>query len=70
MTPFEYISNKVYTKLKPSKIQGIGVFAVKDIPMNTNPFEPWDGDTGLYPISEIELLSLPNELYSHIKDIF
>lgn len=70
MTPFEYISNKVYTRLKPSKIQGIGVFAIKDIPINTNPFEPWNGDTDMYPISETEMLSLPNELYSHIKDVF
>jgi len=70
MTPFEYISTKVYVKLKPSRIQGIGVFAIKDIPFQTNPFEVWTGDTGIYSISESELLSLPEELYGHIKDIF
>ena len=70
MTPFEYISTKIFVKLKPSRIQGIGVFAIKDIPFQTNPFEVWSGDTGLYPILESELLLLPNELYTHIKDIF
>lgn len=29
---------KVYCKLAPSPIHGIGVFAIKDIPVGTNPF--------------------------------
>jgi hypothetical protein len=70
MNAFEYISTKVFVKLKPSRIQGVGVFAVKDIPKDTNPFEVWSGDTGIYSISESELRSLPEELYNHIKDIF
>lgn len=70
MTPFEYISTKIFVKIKPSRIQGIGVFALKDIPSRTNPFEIWNGETGIYPISESELLLLPQELYTHIKDIF
>lgn len=70
MNAFEYISTKVFIKLKPSRIQGVGVFAIKDIPKNTNPFEVWSGDTGIYSISESELRSLPEELYNHIKDIF
>ena len=28
-----------YCRLKPSKIEGVGVFAVRDIPKNINPFE-------------------------------
>jgi hypothetical protein len=70
MTPFEYISTKIFVKLKPSRIQGIGLFAMRDIPYQINPFEVWDGDTGIYSIPESELLLLPKELYSHIKDIF
>lgn len=70
MSPFEYISTHLYTKLKPSKIQGIGVFAIKDIPENTNPFEYWKGETGLYPIKEEDLNTLPSEIYLHIKDMF
>lgn len=70
MTPYEYVSKKIFTKLKPSSISGIGVFALKDIPHDTFLFEPWQGDTGVYPISEEELQTLPKELRFHIKDIF
>jgi hypothetical protein len=70
MTPFEYISTKVFVKIKPSKIQGVGVFAIKDIPEGIHLFELWTGDTETYPISEEDLQSLPKELYTHIKDIF
>ncbi len=70
MTPFEYISTKVFVKIKPSKIQGVGVFAIKDIPEGIHLFELWNGDTETYPISEEDLQSLPKELYTHIKDIF
>lgn len=31
--------DKVYCKLAPSKIHGIGVFSIKDIPKDTNPFK-------------------------------
>lgn len=70
MTPFSYIANKVFVKLKPSKISGVGVFAIRDIPTSTFLFEEWQGETGCYPIKEEELKTLPPELYSHIKDIF
>ena len=70
MTPFEYISTHLYTKIKPSRFQGVGVFAIKDIPKNTDPFQFWTGDTGHYPIKENELKTFPKELYSHIKDVF
>ena len=70
MTAFDYIKTHVFVKLKPSKISGVGVFALKDIPKNTFLFEPWDGKTGTYPIEESLLQTLPNELQSHIKDIF
>jgi hypothetical protein len=67
---FTYIRNYVFVKIKPSKISGVGVFAIKDIPISTFIFEPWVGDTGRYPIMESQLKELPKELYLHIKDIF
>lgn len=70
MDAYSYILNHVFTKLKPSKLQGIGVFAVRDIPVNTPIFSKWEGDTGDYPIQESKLNTLPKELYLHIKDIF
>ncbi len=70
MTAYSYIKNFVYVKIKPSKISGVGVFSIKDIPTSTYLFQPWAGDTGSYPITESELKTLPAGLYSHIKDVF
>lgn len=70
MNAYSYISNHIYTKLKPSNLQGIGVFAIRDIPKGTYIFKKWAGETGSYSLSEEQLLCLPKELYSHIKDIF
>lgn len=70
MEAFSYVLNHVFTKLKPSKLQGVGVFAVRDIPKNTPIFCKWEGETGYYPVPEDLLVSLPKELYLHIKDIF
>ena len=70
MSPYSYIKEKVLVKLRPSKISGVGVFAIQDIPTSTLLFEPWEGDTGFYPIPENQLNKLPRELYLHIKDVF
>lgn len=70
MDAFTYIKNHVFVKIKPSRISGVGVFAIKDIPTSTFIFEPWCGDSGRYPISEHDLQQLPKELYLHIKDVF
>ena len=70
MDVFDYILNHIFVKLKPSKIQGVGVFALRDIPKDTYLFDIWEGDSGYYPIEESKLQTLPKELYSHIKDIF
>ena len=70
MNAFNYILNYVFVKLKPSKIQGVGVFALRDIPKNTYLFQSWNDDSDYYTIEESKLQTLPKELYSHIKDIF
>ena len=70
MDSYSYILNHIFVKLKPSKIDGVGVFAIRDIPKNTFLFETWKGDSGYYPIKEEKLKELPKDLYTHIKDIF
>ena len=70
MNEFSYILNHVFVKIKPSRVQGVGVFALRDIPEGTEVFKRWEGETGVYSISEQELKLLPKELYTHIKDIF
>jgi SET domain-containing protein len=70
MDAYTYIKEKIFVKLKPSKISGVGVFAIKDIPEDTFMFEAWTGKTGFYPITENELSELDADLYRHIKDLF
>ena len=70
MNPFSYIKNEVTVKLQPSRIAGVGVFAIQDIPKGTKLFQPWLGDTGNYFLREEDLKTLPKELYRHIKDLF
>ena len=70
MDVYSYILKNIFVKLKPSKIDGVGVFAIRDIPKDTFLFETWKGDSGYYPIEENELQKLPKDLYTHIKDIF
>lgn len=35
---FDRLESKVYCRVKPSKIHGVGVFAIKDIPLGVCPF--------------------------------
>lgn len=70
MNAYSYINNFVFVKLQPSKISGVGVFSIRDIPTSTYLFTPWVGTTGYHPISEDELKLLPTKLQHHIKDIF
>ena len=58
-----------YCKLKPSKIEGVGVFAVRDIPKNVNPFlgvknQRW------YEFKLSELKSLDKEILKMIDSFF
>lgn len=70
MDAFDYVKSHVFVRLKPSKIAGIGVFAIRDIPTDTFLFKVWEGKTGFYPISQIELNELGSELKTHILDMF
>ena len=44
MNVYSYISKNIFVKLKPSKIQGVGVFSIRDIPKDTYLFETWNDD--------------------------
>ena len=60
------LQNDVYCRIKPSKKHGVGVFAIKDIPKNTNPFKV----TGKECISS-RILNIPveevNKLDTEVK---
>jgi hypothetical protein len=70
LSAFDYINNYVFVKLKPSRIAGVGVFAIKEIPPDTFIFKVWDGESGIYPISQKELNTLEYDLQVHIRDLF
>jgi hypothetical protein len=61
-----------HCRLQPSKIDGIGVFAVRDIPKGKNPFKtlPKYGDIGYVRITEAELDALAPKLADAIRALF
>ena len=70
MLPIEYLNNKVSAILKPSSIEGIGFFAVRDIEIGEFVFEPWSGESGIYSITQDELHTLPDPLCKNIYETF
>ena len=60
----DFLGNKFYCRVKPSKIEGVGVFAIKDIPERTNLFEAYSAPRNdtlherwyAYPTKEIKRL--------------
>ena len=65
---YEFLMN-TYCRLKPSKISGVGVFAIRDIPKNTILFkgqinEKW------YKFKMEELKNLDKEILKMVDDFF
>lgn len=64
-----YPHENVYIRLGVSTVQGVGVFAIRDIPKGTNLNQGDDcGDLKEIPVSEIECLNLPMEILDLYKD--
>ena len=58
-----------YCRLKTSKLEGIGIFAIRDIPKNTNPFwgvkiQRW------HKIKSSELKKLNKNVFKMVSDFF
>ncbi len=56
----------VFTRLQPSAIHGIGVFAIRPIPAGTHIFEPDDDE--LVSVSEAEIAEIPEPLRRLYQD--
>ncbi len=69
MTAFEYISKFVNCKLQPSKIHGVGVFAMTDIDEGQRLFVPWNHSSGIYSITEEQLNTFDDTLKYHLLDM-
>ncbi|HEX4171461.1 MAG TPA: SET domain-containing protein-lysine N-methyltransferase [Acetobacteraceae bacterium] len=61
-----------YCRLQPSPIHGIGVFAIRDIPMGRNPFKtlPKYATTGCVRATDEELATVPPKLADLIRALF
>lgn len=70
MEVLEYLSDKVLGILKPSRLGGVGFFAVRDIQIGEVIFQPWLGDSGIYSISLDDLKHLPTPLSKSIYETF
>ena len=70
MTAYEYIRDCVNTKLESSIIQGVGVFALRDIEKNEEVFKLWKGESGEYTLTNNELESLPYSIKTHLLDMY
>jgi hypothetical protein len=70
MTAYEYLTQCVMTRLQPSSIHGIGVFAIRDIKAGDNVFEVWLGQTGTYELTKTQYDSLSKELQDYLCAMF
>ena len=57
-----HLANNIKTKIAASNINGVGVFAIRDIIMGEDVFPLWDGDSFMYPIPNERLSDIPNEV--------
>lgn len=63
------LKNDVYCRLGQSKIAGVGVFAIKDIPKGTNPFKDCD-IPGHITLSKKDLKGVDKEVIKYVRDMF
>lgn len=70
MTAFEYIRDYVNTRLEPSIIHGVGVFALRDIQQDEELFKPWEGESGEFTLSDEELNSLDPNVKLHLLQMY
>ena len=57
-----HLSKNIKTKMGVSSIDGVGVFAIKDINMGEDVFPKWEADSFMYAIPNERLSDIPNEV--------
>ena len=58
----KHLSNSIKTKIGVSSIDGIGVFAIRDIMEGDDVFIPWKFESGMYIIPNNRLNDIPKEI--------
>tara|TARA_A100001201_G_scaffold142217_1_gene139786 strand:- start:224 stop:685 length:462 start_codon:yes stop_codon:yes gene_type:complete len=65
------LKNDIYCRLGVSNIQGVGVFAIKDIPKGINPFKkPFLDANSVVDLSDEDVDSLDSNIKQYIKSFF
>jgi hypothetical protein len=70
MSVYSYIQEHVNVKIAPSKLHGVGIFALRDIEPGENLFVEWKNPSVKQSITQKQLESLPESIRSHIYDMF
>ena len=70
MNVLEYISNSIKSCAKPSKIDGIGLFALVDIEKGEEVFPKWEGETAWYSVKLKLAKKLPEDVLFYILRSF
>lgn len=65
-----HLSKNIKTKIGVSNINGVGVFAIKDISEGERVFPTWEHDTGLYLIPNDKLYLIPIEVRNLLDAYF
>jgi hypothetical protein len=65
-----HLSKNIKTKLSVSDIDGIGVFAIKDISEGEEVFKIWEHQSGIYAIPKNKLNLIPTEVLKMLDMYF
>jgi SET domain-containing protein len=58
----EHLSKNIKTKLSVSNIDGVGVFAIKDIKKGEQVFPIWEFDSGMYVVPNNRMNDIPSQV--------
>jgi SET domain-containing protein len=70
MNVLKNLQNDVYCRISCSKIHGVGVVAIRDIPKGKNPFKRVKDDIGIVAIPDKDINNLKPEIKKMIHDFF
>jgi SET domain-containing protein len=65
-----HLTNNIKTKIGVSSIDGVGVFAIRDIKEYEEVFPIWEHETGIYLIPNDRLNEIPNEVVDLLDKYF
>ncbi len=66
MKPFDYLNTSIKSYSRPSKVHGVGLFALVDIKEGEQIFPLWEGKTKWYRIRFKEAKELPKEVLAYL----